>query len=269
MSTPENIANPEIIPTPEITPTPKYKDFQRIIGTLLFPSEVFKDINIKPSLLVALLLSIIVSLSSTLIILKRVNVNWEDLYSKVFEEQLIKQGKNRADLSQQEKDALDNQVKMAAKAAPYFVYINPIVYTSAFPVILALIFFGGITLMGGVTTYTKILSVVIHIFCVVTICIQSVLNLIVVFLKDPKDIDITKGALIASNPGMLMPEGTSKLLLAVLSQFDIFTIWSLVLLSIGLPIISKNLSKQFALITTFGLWSMYAFVAIALKVIFS
>ncbi len=260
----ETVANPEIVP-----PAPKYNDFQRIIGTLLFPSEMFQDINIKPSLFVALILSIIVSLGATLIILQRVNINWEDFYSKVFEEQLTKQGKNRADLSQQEKEALDTQVKTAAKVAPYFVYISPIVYTSAFPVILALIFFGGITMMGGVTAYKKVLSLVIHIFCMVTIFVQSILNIIVVFLKDPKDIDITKGTLIASNPGMLMPEGTSKLLIAILSQFDIFTIWALILLSLGLPAISKNLSQQFALVTVFGLWSMYAFVAIALKVIFS
>ncbi|MBI4853924.1 MAG: YIP1 family protein [Acidobacteria bacterium] len=250
-------------------PKPKYSDFQRLIGTLAFPSEVFNDINIKPNLLLPLVMAIVVSLASGLIIIERLNVNWENIYSKAFDEQMAKQGKSRADLSQQEKDALDGQVKTMAKVAPYFVYINPILFCLAFPAILAAVFLAGATLMGGATLYKKVLSVVIHVFAMVTIFVQSILNILIAFLKDPKDLDITKGTLIASSPAALMPENASKILVSILSQFDIFTIWSLILISIGLAAISKNLSKKLAFLTIFGLWSIYALVAISLKILFS
>lgn len=250
-------------------PKPKYNHFQRLIGTFVFPSEVFQDINIKPTALLPIILSIVISIISGVIIIQKLNINWEDIYYKAFENNLAQQGKTRADLPQEQKDAIDKQVKTMAKVAPYLVYVNPAIFSLAFPAILALVFFGGVSLMGGATTYKKVFSLIVHIFATVTISVQSSLNILIVFLKDPKELDITKGTLIASNPGALMPEGTSKILITILSQFDIFTIWALILIAIGLPLISKNLSKQFAMLTVFGLWSIYALIAIGLKVLFS
>lgn len=266
MSTPANEAteNKQVY-----EPKPQYNDLQRVMGTLAFPSDIFKDINIKPSIILPLILSIAISVISGVVIIQKLNINWKDIYYKAFDDSLAKQGKNRADMTPQEKDALEAQVTTMSKAAPFLVYINPVIFSLAFPAILAAVFLGAVNLMGGATVYKKVLSLVLHIFCVVTIFTQSVLNLLIVFLKDPKDLDITKGTFIASNPGALMPENTSKILLSILSQFDIFTIWALILISIGLPLISKNLSKQFAFITVFGLWSIYALVAIALRILFS
>lgn len=248
---------------------PKLSPIQRIIGTLLFPGETFMDINLEPNVFLPLILSLIISLSSTVVILQRLNVNWQQLYTKVMEQQLEKQGKTRADLSPKEREQMDEQVKTMVKVAPYLTYISPIVFPAAFPLVFALIFWGATSLMGGITTYKKALSLVIHVFCVISVGIQTLLNVTVVFIKNPADIDLTKGTFITSNLGALLPAGAPKMLVATLSQMDIFTIWPLILIAIGLPAIAKNLSKQFAVIIVFGLWAMYATVAVLLKVMFS
>ncbi len=255
---------------PEITPpTAKLGPIERIIGTLISPSETFKDIGLVPGVIVPVILSIIISLGSTAIILYKLDVKWEALYEKVFSEQLEKQGKSYKDLPPDQKEQFDNQIKAASKVAPYLSYISPMVSSIAVPMILALIFYGGVTLMGGQTQYKKVFSLVSHIFCTVTLAIQLSLNVLIVFIKDPSSFDLTKGTLITTNPGMLLPAGSNKALVAALTQIDIFTIWALILLTIGLPAISKNLSRGFATAIVFGLWGVYAAVAILLKILFS
>lgn len=252
-----------------IEPKPKLVSIQRIVGTLLFPEETFKDINIHPNVILPLVIAIVISFTCSLIVSNRININWEQFYTKYFDQQLEKQGKTRTDLSQQEKENLNSQIKAAAKVAPYFTYISPIVFPVVIPPLLALIFWGGITLMGGITTYKKIFSLVIHVFCTVTLFVQGALSVIVVFIKDPADIDITKGAIVVTNLGALMAQGSSKFLVAVLSQLDIFVFWPLILFAIGIPTVSRNISRAYANIVVFGLWAIYAVVAVTLKMIFS
>jgi hypothetical protein len=266
----ENVELPKQEDKKEEEPTTpaKLSAIQRIIGTLLFPAEVFMDINLEPTVFLPIILSIVISLGSSIVILQKLHVNWEQLYSKAFDQQLEKQGKSRADLSPKEKEQIDEQIKTMAKVAPYISYISPIVFPIAVPIILALIFWGGTSLMGGITTFKKVHSLVMHVFCVVSLGVQMLLNVTVVFIKNPADIDLTKGTFITSNLGALLPAGSPKMLVATLTQMDLFTIWPLILIAIGLPAIAKNFPKQYAVITVFGLWAIYATVAVLLKVIF-
>jgi hypothetical protein len=89
------------------------------------------------------------------------------------------------------------------------------------------------------------------------ISVHSIINVLVAFLKNPDDIDqmgLMEGKVAVTNLGMLMSADSSPVLKAVLSHFDIFTIWLLILLTIGLAAVSKNMNKSKAATVTFGLF---------------
>jgi hypothetical protein len=51
------------------------------------------------------------------------------------------------------------------------------------------------------------------------------------FLKELATVDLQNP--VASNPGAVLPDDTSKWLVALLSSVDIFAIWTMILLAIG------------------------------------
>jgi hypothetical protein len=86
-----------------------------------------------------------------------------------------------------------------------------------------------------------------------------------------RDIDPTKPATITvTNLGVLLDEGVSPVIRAVASSIDIFTIWFLILLSIGFAAISgarkMKASKTGALV--FGLWFVWILLVVGYASLF-
>ncbi|MEW6732547.1 MAG: YIP1 family protein [Acidobacteriota bacterium] len=245
----------------EKTAYAKLNTFQRLIGTLFSPSETFRDINAKPDLVLPLLLTLVIAVAGNFIILQRLKPDWEALTRRAIEQQLERQGKSLADLSEQERNAVDMQTKYGSQFGKIFAYVGPAL-APIFVVILALIFWGAVSIMGGITKFTKVLSITAYITCMVGGLVQSVLSILVAFLRNPEDIDLLKGGIAVTNPGMLMPKGASPVLVSLLTRLDIFSIWFLILMSIGLVAVSEKLKPGTAKVIVFALWGIYVLVVV-------
>jgi hypothetical protein len=239
---------------------------QRLIGTLFSPGETFQDINRKPDWILPLIVAMIFSFAGNFIIINRVKPDWEQLGRKQVEQRLQKQGKSLSDLSEEQRQAIEKQVKFGSKFSSYFVYIVP-VFVPVLTALLALLFWGSALLFGGQTTYKKVFSVSLYTNAVV-IVVATIVNIVVAFLRNPEDIDLTKGAIAVTNPGMLMPPETSAILIALLSQLDIFTIWYLILITIGISAVSKNLKPSMAAAAVFSLWAIWVVVRVGIAAVF-
>lgn len=242
--------------------------FQRIFATLFSPGEAFQDIAWQPTWVLPTILIIIIGIVGSFIIFKRLDPNWSEVSRDAIEMSLQKQGKSLSQMSGKEKEMMENQITLSAKIASYAVYIGPIL-APLFSLIMALIFWGSASLMGGITTFNRIFSITVHIQCVIYSIVLTTLNVIVVFLRNPKDIDFSKGYFVASNLGALLPSDTNKFLIAFGHRLDLFTIWFLILMTIGLSKICKNLSRELAIAAVFGVWMIYVFVATILGGLFS
>jgi Yip1-like protein len=239
---------------------------QRMIGTLFSPGETFADINRKPNWIVAALISIVIAFVVNFVVIKRLNPDWKAIGRKQVEKSLKKQGKTMADLPEEQRNAIEKQLEMGTKVSVYITYLGPL----ALPILmafLALLYWGGATIMGGQTTYKKVLSLTAYAFGMVVIVVQSLLAVLIVFLRNPDDVDLTKGIAV-TNPGMLMSEESSTVLTAALTRLDVFSIWFLILMAMGLPAVCKNLKSGTATLVVFGLWLIYAIVAVALAAVF-
>ena len=239
--------------------------FERLIGTLLSPGETFQDINRKPNWLVPILLAIVFSLAGNLIIFKRIKPDWEKIAREQVEKSLESQGKTMSDLPEQQREAINNRIKMSSKISPIITIAGPF-FLPIVMAILALLFWGVTTIMGEQTTYKKVFSLTAHAFSVVLIIVQTLLGVLVVFLRNPEDIDITKG-IATTNPGMLMPQGTSPILTSLFTRLDILSIWFLVLMSIGLAAVCRKMKVGKAAAIVFGLWTLYIIGAVAFAAI--
>lgn len=245
---------------------PQMGAFQRLIGTLISPGETFQDINRKPDFLLPLLLAIVVSLAGNFVILKRLNPDYEKITRQAVEQQLAKNNKTISDLSPQEREAVEAQVKMGAKISPYVGYVISILSPLVIG-LFALLFWAGTMLISGQSTFKKVFSVTSYIYAVVLVTIQMALNVLVAFLRNPEDIDLLKGSIAVTNPGMMLPAGSNAIVEALLTRLDIFSIWFIVLMSIGLAKVCKKTSTGKAATVVVGLWAIWVVLAVAWRAI--
>jgi hypothetical protein len=235
--------------------TARLNSIQRLFGTLFSPGETFQDINRKPDWIVPMVLAIVLFVAGNFVILKRLNLDGEKITRQAIEQQLQKQGKSLSDIPQ---DQLESQIKISAKIQQ----VAPIIFTPICVAFLALVFWGVSIVMGGQTAFKKIFSVTTYSFTAVIVVVGILINTLVAFLRNPEDINILEG-IAATNPGMLMPAGTSTILKALLSQFDVINIWFLILMAIGIAAVSKNMKTGKAATVVFGLWAVWIVIKVA------
>jgi hypothetical protein len=99
--------------------------------------------------------------------------------------------------------------------------------------------------------------------------IFTVLAIAVMFLKNPDDFNMQNP--LVFNPGAFMDQATSsKFLYSVASSLDLFRIWTMVLIGIGLKVAGgKKISMGGAMTAVFLPWAIFTLCAAALAGIFS
>jgi hypothetical protein len=114
------------------------------------------------------------------------------------------------------------------------------------------LYFGGNILMGGETSFKKVLSVS---------CWSSMVAIPALILKTPLML-LKKSAQIHTSLAALMPAGSEEnFLFKILTHTDIFTIWQICLLSIGLAVVYRFSTRKAAGLVI-GWYLFYVVVAV-------
>src|SRR6185369_17268385 len=101
-----------------------------------------------------------------------------------------------------------------------------------------------------------------------TALVQTLVFIAVVMVQDQETlnaIDPTKGVnIVPSNLGAVLPTETSATVMAFASSLDIFSIWYLVLLAIGLAAIAGNrkITPKKTGAIVFGVWLVFVLVKV-------
>ena len=89
---------------------------------------------------------------------------------------------------------------------------------------------GAYNLLGGANASYKVsMAIVSHAYFVSII--SSLLFILVLFLKPPGSVDIENP--VAANLGAFLPDGTSKVVMALGTAIDLFSFWIICLIGIG------------------------------------
>ena len=230
---------------PSIAPpaaAPK-NSFQRIAGVLFAPAQTFQDIARRPDIIVPLLFILVIGYITAFFFIPR--MDW-DAVTSAQEEAIRKQNPNMSD------EDMARMGKFASTAGKIMGWVGPLLGVIWY-VILAGVLLLAFRMMGGEGTFKQAFSTVLYSW--VPMVINGVILTIVAVARGK--IDPTQMAtLVKSNPAFLVDMKEQTVLFSLLSNFDIFTIWLLVLLIIGFAAVSK-FSKAKSAMIVLSLWVIF------------
>jgi len=231
----------------------------RVINTFIAPRKTFTDLNRNAAWWGPFVLTVIVSLLFVYTGDKKVG------FRKILENQLQSQPKQAQQLENLPPDQREQQMQVRTKVSGIISYIFP-VFTLIVWLIMAAILFGTVKVAGGAEVKFKtVLALVIYGGLPGLIkAILAILSLLAGVSTD----SFTFQNPLATNPGYFIDPAGSAVLKAFLSSFDVFTFWTLVLVSIGLTCISKIKSGT-AYAIVFGWFAILVLVGTGAAAIFS
>jgi hypothetical protein len=227
--------------TPSVPPAvpdiPRKSFFARLAGVLFAPAETFDDIARKPDVLAPIALLIVIGIASTIVLVPRMD------FETMMRTQMQQSGR------QMKEADMDRVVRMGKAFATTTAYASPVL-AIAFYVLIAGILLLAFRLFGGEGTFTQALSVTLYSW--VPLTLFSIILALVAFSHGTID-PATVATVVKSNPAFLVDFNEQRVLYALLSSFDVFVIWTLILLTFGFSAVSK-LSKGVSVAIVFSLW---------------
>ena len=246
-------------PSPEAAPS--VSSIGRIFGAIFSPKPTFESIAQRPSWLLPLVLLSLLSIVTIFIFGQR--VGWRSFMIRQDQQNSRVQKQMDQMTPEQREKMLDQQTK----AASIFGYIGAVLGLFIVAVIIAAVLMAALNLMsGGGVGFKTSLGIVAHSW--VPGLIGGLLGILVLFLKDPSTIDIQH--LVATNAGAFLSDDAPKWQEALLSSFDLFTFWSMILMGVGYSAVNpKKISFGKALGTIIVVWAIYVVCKVGISAAFS
>lgn len=197
--------------------------FGRLLGVLVSPVATFRSIAERPGWVVALVVVALSTIAAQAVVMQKIDPS--EIRAEA-ERRLEARGQEMSD--QQLDTMLDVQMKVGAACGALFLPV--LVFLGA------LVFMVLVNLLGGELPYGKALSVLSH--AMVPVVLSSLLAMAVAAGTDAIPFsDVQEGRFMASNLAYFAPEEAPLPLVAALSQVDLFVLWSVALLVVGVALV--------------------------------
>ena len=225
---------------------------ERVVDVFVAPSKTFKDILRSSNWLLPLLIMAIIGMGSAFAVDRTVG------YTAVAEQQMMKNSMQADRINSLTPDQRANAIAMSAKwtrISTYCSFIFILIFVAVHSLLLWATFNFG---LGAKTTYGQVFAVVM--FAGLPKALIWVLSIVLLFSGVGLD-NFDAQNPVGTNLGYYM---TSPALKALGSGLDIFGLWALALLVLGMAIISKKTIGQAAAVVV-GWWllGMLALTGIA------
>jgi hypothetical protein len=231
---------------------------ERVVDAFIAPSKTFTDIRRSASWWLPFILLAIVTVISSFAIDRTVG------FEAVAQHEMTKSPAAAEQLQQLPPAERAQRLKTTTIATRISTYASP-VFILVFVLLEALILWGSFNFgLGAQTTFGQMLAVIMY--ASLPRLFVGILNAIFLFagvntenydLRNPVGTNI--GYFLTDSPNWLKTAGTF---------FDIFTLWSLVLLVIGTAIIARKTKGQAAIIVV-GWWVLILIIATGATAAFS
>lgn len=249
--------------TPADAPPPM-SFFEKLAGIFFEPSRVFQNLRAHPRWLVALIVITLLSWAYTTAFSMRLT---PERIVGFTNDKLVEKGWIPADKAEEIKQQQIEQAKSPAQIAGSTVTTFVAVFAwMAFVAALSML---GVMLLGGRIGFWQSLSVLIWAMLPPAI-IGGVLNLVLLYIKDPDDIHpvLGQGGLITDNLGALVKPASSPVLFAVLSVFGVLTFYLMWLRATALRNGGERVSSTSAWSIAIAYWVIGLVFSIASSALF-
>jgi hypothetical protein len=170
--------------------------------------------------------------------------------------------------AQQSPEQREAGIQMGAKFAPIAGYVGVLVGVPLVTLIWAAILMG---IVKGMMSAQVRLKQVFAVICYGSLpgVLMALLAIAVMFMKPPEDFNLQNP--LVFNPGAFMdPLTTSKFIYSLASALDLFSLWKMVLIAIGIKAAGgRQLSMGGAMTAVFLPWAIWTLCAAALAGVFS
>lgn len=240
--------------TSELTPAPPPLETQpeqphmseggRLIGVFFSPGKGFADIARHPHWWVPVIL--IALLGTVYLNIFTQRVGWESVIRPTIE----RLSSAQAMTTQQREQA----IARAARLYKYLGYGGSAVGTLFYVFIVAvLLMFLFDTMMSAGIGLKRMMAIVAYGF--LPMVIQTLLSLVVLLLKDPDEFNLQNP--LTFNVGAYLSPDSPAALRALGSSIDLFSLWIMVLLAIGVSSTARKVSFGKALTTIMASWALF------------
>jgi hypothetical protein len=222
----------------------------RVLGVLVAPGETFRALAIRPTWVAPLLVLVATATVLGFMVSERIDIA-----------QLMRH-QNEVTGNQMSVEQLDQRIQQMQKLQPYLALFQGLIFLPGFYLLAALLFWVGLKLVGSDLGYKASLATSLHAF--LPLAVLSLLCIPVVWNRasfTPEE--ARSGSFLASNLAVLAPDGTGKVVHALLVSVDLFSIWTIVLLVVGYGIVGR-VSRAAATGVVLAVWLLW----VALKVAF-
>jgi hypothetical protein len=236
-------------PTPELAPEPApIGEVGRMTGVLFSPTPTFENIVARPSWFAPLALLCVLAIAVIALFGQR--VGWRGFLERQFDKD-----PRVANLTP---DQREQRLNAAIKLAPPITYASLVIGTFLVPVIVAAVMLGAFNLLAGTRLNFKVALAIVS-FSWMPLAIHGLLSLILLFVKSPDTVDLEH--LVASNPGAFISSDSPRWMMALLTSFDVFAFWVMVLMAIGFAAASpKKVSFAKGLTIVVAVWALWVLI---------
>lgn len=244
--------SPEIVS--DNTPPP-LSEGARISGVFFDPKKAFADIAARPAWIVPIILMIVIGVVATYLIGS--HIGWERAMRPMLESSKRMQQMD----PQQREIVLQQQIKFA----PIFGYLATILGVPIMALVIAAVVLL-MSKMGGASLKFKQMFAITS-YAMLPRAIAGILLMIVIFLKNPDEFNLQNP--LAFNLAAFLDPSGNKFLYSLGTSFDLFAIWVLVLIAVGLSVASRNISFGKGLVLVAIPWLIWIFASSAVAGAFS
>lgn len=228
--------------------TKKKNVFERIAGVLFAPAETFQEIARRPDVLGPLLIILLVGYVSTALVMPKMDIG---AITAQQAEAMRKQNPNVGD------EQLAQMERFTAASVKVMGWIGPLLGVAIYAIVAGILLLA-FRLFGGEGTYKQAFSTTLYAW--IPLVLFGILVSVVVIARGTFD-PTTAATLVKSNPAFLVDMKEQPLLFSLLSNFDVFTLWTIFLLIVGFSTLSKT-SRAKAATIVLSLW--VAFIVVKL-----
>jgi len=216
----------------------------RLIGVFFSPGKTFADIARRPTWWIPIVVMAVLGTIYLNAFTQR--VGWESVIRPAIE----RLPNAQAMTAQQREQAIER----AAGLYKYLGYGGSAVGTLFYVFLIAvLLMFLFDTIQGAGIGLKRMMAIVAYGF--LPLAIQTLLSMLVLFLKDPEEFDLQNPLIF--NVGAFLSSDTPAALRALGSSIDLFSLWIIVLLAIGVSSAARKISFGKAFATVLFPWLLF------------
>lgn len=202
-------------------PSDDANSFQRLAGVLFSPVETFRQIARRPDWIVPLALLVIVAIGSSVLVAPHIDLEPQ------LREQYEKQGMSE--------EQVDKALEIVGRIQKFQAVITAI-FVPILILVIAGVFLLLLKLFGAETTFRQTFSVTLYAW--VPQILKSIISSALIIPRGLVDVRELP-SLLKSNLGFLADPIDAPVVFSLLSSLDVFTFWTIALLTIGLSEASK------------------------------